>query len=372
MEEGNKAGAIHIKRWESGSIRMWELKINSKIIAPLTYNPDCKETLIKSYEDLLKGIKIGSPDCFVSPVVDELMNRSKEEIEKAIKLKMIGKTVYNKKGQIHISISRAAEEIVNSKINQYFIDVVGLKANIKIHEMRGSIDALSFDAITKIELLKEHLKQISKEFISEEKPVYREATNGLLITNACEFSFDNYLSFVDPEQEPDYELLKEKEPFKKAERYAVLIFKNEFIKEELNFIYGKIQDYQKSLSSENKKQLTGYSTALKPYQIEKLYQLLTEELYLDSGSQKEAFKAVFTPEPLPEGIKIKWLKSNILLSHFVYQLLSGNESYWDIAQKIFISKKGLYIKNLAQSYNNNPAPTGLDSMMELIKKVKDL
>lgn len=130
----------------------------------------------------------------------------------------------------------------------------------------------------------------------------------------------------------------------------------------------------KGFKSDNNKVIVGYSCRMGSGQIRTLYDCLIENNYIEEGTKLKVFEEIFNPSPLPDGLRIKWLKTHRLLAYFVWHMFSEVDpnSYWNIAENVFINKTNNFIKNLSQEFQNNPSPKGFEQLEEFIKQLKGL
>jgi hypothetical protein len=125
----------------------------------------------------------------------------------------------------------------------------------------------------------------------------------------------------------------------------------EFLKNNIDNI---TKDVRKSNLPENVKTTnvkTGFISDVSKEEIEQLYNKMIN-IYIGRETTLVDFESIFEPQPLIDGLQIRWLKYNNLLAFFVYDLFKGhnNNDLWNIAQGIFVNKKGEAYDSLRQSY----------------------
>lgn len=97
----------------------------------------------------------------------------------------------------------------------------------------------------------------------------------------------------------------------------------------------------KPINQHNKKK-TKYSFKWvgKPEKLAELFVKMRGTLISEETTEEE-FKAIFEAKPLEKIMPIKWIKSNSLLSYFIYRLSQGNntisagDNQWVIAERCF-------------------------------------
>lgn len=78
----------------------------------------------------------------------------------------------------------------------------------------------------------------------------------------------------------------------------------------------------------------------KPEKLAELFDKMRGTLISEETTEEE-FKAIFEAKPLEKIMPIKWIKSNSLLSYFIYRLSQGNnaisagDNQWVIAERCF-------------------------------------
>jgi hypothetical protein len=129
---------------------------------------------------------------------------------------------------------------------------------------------------------------------------------------------------------------------------------------------------EKMNSDENTNKISGFQSNLTNDQIQKLFEQLRNDKYIDNNTLNNHFKAIFINEPLPNDfIPIKRLKKFkvVLLAYFVSEIFQKENpsDYWRIAEYCFNTKNLRQSLNNAHNYNSDNKPRGSKEIDHIIK-----